>query len=263
MKDMTQKSRSQSGSAIFIVLVGIALFAALSFVVAQSLRVSGNQSTNADQEKLELQMTELSQFFEAVRVKVNTMIQVDGVYDLTLSFKNDVYKNGMGVDLCQNDNASCTEKSCMVFSPENPHGIVPAKFDRLASPADLNAKAEPANGAITVAQLAIEEVGSSAQDLVLILHGVSPALCAHYNEKLGISIAVPLEDTTTMGDIGESSAGSSPANWGGCGDKAAFDSTNVFGDESKSFIGRKTFCAPLRTAGVVPTLGILYVLRAY
>lgn len=257
-----QSANSQSGSAIFIVLIGIALFAALSFVVAQSLRVTGDSSHNMDKEKMALQMTEVTQFFEAIRVKANSLTTVDGVYDLNLSFKNTVYKNGMGVDLCRNNNQTCTDPSCMIFAPENPQGITPVIFNQIVSSTDLNIKTEPQNGHISVAQLAIEGVGSPAQDLVLILNGVSPQFCNFYNEKLGISVATPLTDITTLGDLGES-ANSVGSDWGGCGTAAAFDGNDLFGEESKNFEGRKTFCSPRRPAGITPTLGIVYVLRAY
>ncbi len=262
METMTRRSTTQSGSALFLVLIGVALFAALSFVIAQSLRVSGDSSSNMDQEKMALQMSELTQFLEAVKVKVGTMVEVENVYDLTLSFKNDVYKNGMGLNLCQNDNPSCADESCMVFSPENPQGILPVVFQQIASSGDLSAKVEPANGAVSVAQLAIDGVGTTEQELVLIVNGISPAFCNYYNDRLGITVAAPFTDETTLGDIGESGASSAGEHWGGCGTPAAFDGTDLFGDESKSFAGRKTFCSPRRPAGITPTLGIVYVLKA-
>jgi hypothetical protein len=261
-RSSTSQYSSQSGSAIFIILIGIALFAALSFVVAQSLRVTGDSSHNMDREKMALQMTELTQFFEAVKVKANTMIQVDSTYDLTLSFKNDTYKNGMSVALCRNDNPTCTDPSCMVFSPENPQGVVPVLFNKIASAEPLSTKTEPENGHVSIGQLAIDGVGSPAQDLVLIVNGVSPQFCNYYNETLGITLATPLDDDTTLGDIGESS-NSVGSDWGGCATPAAFDGNDVFGEENTNFAGHKTFCSPRRPTGVLPTLGIVYVLRAY
>ncbi len=262
MEIMTSKPDSQSGSAIFIVLIGIMLFAALSYVVSQSLRISGSSSQNMDTEKMALQMTEMTQFLEAVKVKVNSMVEIDRVDHLTLSFKSDAYQDGTGLALCQNDNPTCSDPSCMVFSPENPHGILPVNFDKFASSATLSVATEPRNGAVTVAQLAIEGVGSPAQDLVLIVNGVSPEFCNYYNQKLGITLPTPLTDITTIGDIGES-GNSVGSNWGGCSTPAEFDGNDVFGEENTNFTGRKTFCSPRRPAGVTPTLGIVYVLRPY
>lgn len=263
MEIMIKKPNPQSGSAIFLVLIGIALFAALSFVVAQSLRVSGDSSSNMDQEKMALQMTEMTQFLESVKVKVNTMVEVDRVYDLTLSFKNDAYKDGLDTVLCQNNNPVCSDPSCMVFSPENPNGILPVKFTQAASSAPVSSPGEPVNGSVTVGQLAIEGVGSPAQDLVLIVHGVSAPFCNFYNEKLGINVATPYTDATTLNDIGEPAGSSTGTNWGGCGSDAAFDGSDTFGEDNKNFAGKKTFCSPRRPSGITPTLGVVHVLRPY
>ena len=150
----------------------------------------------------------------------------------------------------------------MVFSPENPQGVQPLVFTQIASSMEPNQKTEPKNGHVTIGQLSVEGVGSPAQDLVLVIHGVSPQFCNYYNKKLGISVSGTFTDVTTLGDIGESSS-SVGQDWGGCGTPAAFDGTHVFADESKNFNGRKTFCSPRAPTGVTPTLGIVYVLRAY
>lgn len=251
----------QSGSVIFYILIAIVLLAAVSIAVSQNLRLSGSQSANMTTEKMDLQMTELTQFLEAVRMRVHTLLEVNGVHEMTLSFKNSTYLRANSAVECLNDNNSCTIADCKVYSPENPEGVVPVIFDQIAEATPQSVAAEPRNGTITVRQLAIEGIGTSAQDLILLVNGVSGEFCNHFNKRLGLTTT--FTEASEITDIGETDSTSVSSAWGGCGSDAAYDGTNVFGEEATQFKGLKSFCAPLRLAPANGRLSIVYVLIAH
>ena len=122
--------RDQSGSAIFIILVGIALFVALAMAISQSLRVSGNAPTKNSKESMDLQYIQVAEFLDTLKLRYTKLTVVDKVPVLKLSFKNDVYKNVDGSEMCTNNNAACTDATCAIYSPYAPDGVRPELFTK-------------------------------------------------------------------------------------------------------------------------------------
>lgn len=231
----------QSGSAIFLIFIAIILFAALAYAVAQQLRVT-NKDLGVSKEKMDLQITEILQFNEALKLRFEKLTLVDGINELNVSFKTDIYKRVNGTTMCQNENANCADASCMMFSPESPDGVRPRMFTEITMPNEETVALQSKNGTLLIGQLAVQGVGTSAPDLVIRINGVTPEFCNYYNSRQGIT--TNLTNTSVLSDLGEVAVNSLGQNWGGCLGGADFDTTHVFGDQATQYAGKRTFCAP-------------------
>jgi len=248
--------KNENGSVFVFILIGIALFAALSYAVTQSIRVSGDSEgiTTGRADRNSLVIVDLQQFLEAVSMRVTQLTQINSVPEGQLDFRNDIYRTGLNVLLSNNINSTCITSNCRIFSPYAPDGIIPVVIREAASTDDQPAKTLPQNGHATVRQIRIDSVGSSAPELVFIIHAISPQICNLYNAKNGIT--TNYNSTTTMVSISETSPGSVPENFSG-----SFNSTRSFGSGATIFKGKKTFCAPAYLDGLSNRLGIWKVVK--
>lgn len=87
-----RKERPQSGSVVFLILIGVALFAALSFVMTKSFK---GTSATLSKEKTQLLATEIIQYSESMKQAVKTL-RVNGCSDTQITFEGShttVYQN--------------------------------------------------------------------------------------------------------------------------------------------------------------------------
>lgn len=79
------QQRSQSGSVIFILMIGIAIFAALAYAVTASLRTGTGATENTELDKASLDATAVNDFAQSVRTGVQQM-KNDGIEDTQIDF---------------------------------------------------------------------------------------------------------------------------------------------------------------------------------
>ncbi len=255
MTTVKSADTTQHGGIFFYILLGCALFAALTYAVTQSLRInSGSGGNVSDLEKASLSVSDITQYMESLKMKVAELTVANGIPESSLDFKNNVYTLQNAANNSDNTNATCSDSSCRIFMPYNTSGLLPRIFSDVASTTDQSSATAPKNGHGQITQISIDGVGSSAPDLVFVIYGVTATFCNSYNNRL--SIITTYSDTTTLTSIGESSPGSVPASFAG-----SFNTTNTFATGATIFAGKKTFCAPALPDGNSPRLGIWQVLK--
>ncbi len=151
----------QRGSTLFIILIAVALFAALSYAISRSSS-SGKDLT---QEKTHMLATEILDTGNRLAETVSVM-RLHGTKDTELSFEYD----GNYV------NAACLDETCKVFS-----------FD--GGGINWETPAPGANNGEDWAytgDIAISSIGTDAADLVAILPGLSVGACHRINVVLGL-----------------------------------------------------------------------------
>lgn len=166
-----KRSDPQSGSVLFFILIAVALFAALSFVVANMLR-GGEHGANRDTSRLAA--TELVEYSNTVRNAIRTM-HIAGTAPESLCFDN----ANWGDNLYAAD--SCSDNATRLFDPAG-GGVAwqgPSRNVNDGSPWLFTG----VNG--------IEAIGSSCAaescaDLKMILPGVKREVCIMANELAGI-----------------------------------------------------------------------------
>ena len=184
-----QSRLGERGNVLFLILIAVALFAALSYAVTQSTRSSGG---DAGKETNKISSAQLTQYPASVRTSIVRMI-IGGQDVDTLEFN------------APEDFTNCTE------SPPGSNRFPRCVFHptgggatHVTAPGSLMTNGNP-GGWIFNGDNEIENVGttttagvaSGTVDLIAFLPGVSQGVCESINEELGIS--------TTQGDIQEDS----------------------------------------------------------
>lgn len=247
----------ERGSIFFYILIGVALFAALSYAVSQSVRLSSDVRGSAigDSEKTTATIIDIQQFLEAVTLKVYEITNINGVSEGLIDFRNDIYKRADDSVNADNTNSNCLESKCRVFLPYADNGLTPIVFQSASDTTVENTATLPKNGHSRISVISLEGVGSPAPDLVYIIHGVKPQICNLYNQRQGITTTYDLN--TSLTSIGEGSPSSVPDIFTG-----SFTTSKTFGSGATQFSGKKTFCAPSYEDTSNCRLAIWHVVKA-
>ncbi len=248
--------KNSSGNVLFLILIAVALFAALSYAVTQSTRSGGG---NATSEQVQLRATQLITYMTGLQNQVVRMRITDGVDALAIHTGSDVYTLGpIGTQSanCWNDNTNCVANKCHVFNDLNPEGTVPRVFgpDFVTPAAGIPGRVTP--GHLGKRQFAINGIGTPASDLTFYIAYIRADVCNAINAKMGMTTNFVETDTFPPGGEEGSSVGT---NFGGCGTPAVWDTTSTpFGDQFTAVSGQQTFCIPYDTAS--PGLALFQVI---
>lgn len=247
---------NEKGSVFIYLLIGIALFAALSYAISQSIRLSSDSGGGVfgDSEKNTATVLDIQQFLEAVKMRVFQITNSNGVSENMVDFQNDVYLFANDTTNTANINANCVTNDCHVFSPYGSEGLIPFIFQSAADTTPQSTATLPKNGHGQVGQIIIDGVGTPAPELIFVIYGVKPTICNLYNQRQGVTTNYDL--ATTLTSIGETSPTSAPAAFTG-----AFNTANSFGAGATIFAGKKSFCAPAYADAEDSRLAIWHVLK--
>lgn len=181
------KNTRQSGNALFYVLIGTVLFAALGYAISQSSRGS---SATLSEEKAALAATEIIEFASTL-TSATGQIMLRGYSDYEVDFGN--------TGVSGYDNANCTDEYCEVFGIEGGAAIYkepPEEWLDTAQSASVGYGEWVVSGSN-----AVTEVGTdNTAELMLFLPYIKAEVCEALNDKLGVSnpFDVPPQDTGTV-----------------------------------------------------------------
>jgi len=189
MCDTKNKKASEKGNVLFLILIAVALFAALSYVVTQSTR-SGGGST--EREKNILSSAQMTQYPTSLRTAIIRMI-LGGVAVENVKF-----------DAPGSAGFTALSVSQLVFHPQG------GGAGHQDAPADVSATGNANltwfyNGNFYVPSVGIDTAGGN--DIISFLPGVSAGVCRQVNEELGID----LTDCTLTNGVPTLAAATSPA----------------------------------------------------
>lgn len=168
--------QSESGNVLFLILIAVALFAALSYAVTQSTR-SGSGTT--ERETVLLNSASLTQYPTSLRTAVVRMI-LSGM---------DV--GDIGFDTPSEATFNDGSAKNRVFHPTGGGAVYQT------APLEVMAKDQGPgwtyNGNFDIPQ--IGQTGAGGNDLIAFLPGVTISVCRRLNEELGVptSAAVPID----------------------------------------------------------------------
>lgn len=182
--------KSQSGNVLFLILLAVALFAALSYAVSKSTSGKGNSGKS---EQVKTQAGEILSFASTVSVAVmrlraggcsETQISMDGPVTGTIKKAPAVGDNNLAY---VNSNAPAN-KSCNVFDPAggNVAFVQPPAAAQEKSKLDSGYH-NRTNMYFFNANNMIEAVGSAKSELLMMLPYVTKDLCNEINKRFGIS----------------------------------------------------------------------------
>lgn len=172
MSNIQQTRQSEKGNVLFLILIAVALFAALSYVVTQSTR-SGGGST--EREKNILSSAQMTQYPTALRTSIIRMV-LAGVAIENVKFDAPASSGPF----------TTISSSQLVFHPQGGG----ATYQQ--APAELSATGNNQlswtyNAQIQVPGIGID--GTGGNDVIAFLPNVSDGVCRQVNEELGINTA--------------------------------------------------------------------------
>lgn len=164
----------QNGNVLFLILIAVALFAALSYAVTQSTR-SG--SGNTDKEKSELDVNTMMQYGVDLRTAVTRLLAGGNCTDETISFESPNWTNAGDYV-----NASAPpNKSCHMFDPAG-GGVSWQKPPK--SSQDVGGTEYAISGNMGVFNVGLDDCDHT--DMMMFVP-VSKAMCISINTRLGIT----------------------------------------------------------------------------
>lgn len=180
--------KNQNGNVLFLILIAVALFAALSYAVTQSTRTGGN----SDRETNLLNSAQLTSYPNSIKTAVLRMI-IDGTNITNIKFN------------APSALSSVTTLSEAVFHPDGGGAVF-----QEASP-DLMDGSSPGTWIFNM-NFEIPEIGVSTSssvsgnELIAFLPGITLSICQRINLEAGITASLASAPPTTP-DISGSSGG--------------------------------------------------------
>lgn len=178
---MNKHTKSQSGNILFLILIAVALFAALSYVVVRSSR-SGAGNTEAENDRLEA--SRVLNYVTAVQAAV-VRLQLSGCTDAQISFEDELLDSGsIGIGATYVNPNAPTDDHCHVFRAKG--GGVPVEIPKLNK---MDATLYPYyyfSGSDALTDVGTTCTDPSCGDLAFSLWGVSVGLCKALNDLSGV-----------------------------------------------------------------------------
>ena len=100
--------RHQQGNVLFLILIAVALFAALSYAVTKSTSGGGN----ADKELQELETASLLQYLSSIKLAVTRMQLINGCSDTDISFAHNGFHGSFWA------HSPALDTRCQIFHSE-------------------------------------------------------------------------------------------------------------------------------------------------
>lgn len=161
---MTPKPSRSSGNVLFLILIAVALFAALSYAVTNSTRNSGNSSAETSR----IVASQILQFGSSFEVAITRSRVIDGTPEWGFDLS--------GTSTESTTNATCSSTSCKLFMG-NGGGISVFRL-----PIEVSATPNPRFYVIGV-----QDIGTTEPDLVINYRGATKEVCEAYNKLLGLT----------------------------------------------------------------------------
>ena len=220
-------SHRSNGNVLFLILIAVALFAALSYAVTSSTR-SGNAST-ISKEKMAADAAAFIDYTNSLKAQFMRM-NVGGVPVDGFNF------NTNGRSWFQ----PCSTSNCTMFMDVSPAGTFPApkwpKKEYIISGYQANVGVIPYGNPNLVR---IKNVGTEDKaELVFYYWGLTEDFCKQINKVLGLGEIAPLDALSSEGTTAIkyefSSVGSMP-------EPASGGNTEI-GDQAPELAGKTSFC---------------------
>ena len=162
---MTQRNASpaQNGNALFMILIAIVLFAALTFVISQQ-RDTGKALS---QEKIRLLASDVLDMGNKMSDTI-AQLRLRRIKNTELSFENTL--------IAGYANANCLTDACKIFAPDG------GGRDWETAVPEINQSKDW----FYTGDIAIQDMGTTEADLVAVLPNLNEAVCNQINRMIGV-----------------------------------------------------------------------------
>ncbi len=213
----------QKGSAVILILIGVALFAALIFTL---MRNGDSNISTMSKQQAKIAAQEMLSFGSALSRAVQKLI-MRGCSETQLDFSNTVWRSvNENVIYAPGHNPRAPASGCSVFDPDE-GGITPSTFEKYA---DLSIAIPSGTkwGHGTIYAARIEGVGTAGrEEIYLQVPPIKKEVCVAINDLMGVN----------------NPGGSPPSGTSAITHyDGAFEETTVLDSPDDSFAGKTGFC---------------------
>jgi len=182
MKELMKETR---GNALFLILIAVALFAALSYAITQS----GRGGSGIDREQAAIAAAEMTQYAAGLRTAVMRMT-ITGANENTLDFDPTDNEGGSPTDTVDTDDVFLAEGGGAIQQdPPNNSGATDYVY--------LDARGA-SNAGWYVLGLGSDGVGTG-REVLLVASGLDQNICDEINRGLGLTDFVGAANTPVEG----------------------------------------------------------------
>ncbi len=186
--------KSQKGNVLFIILIAVALFGALSYGISQS----GRGNLGIKNETMLIATGRIDSYMAAMQSTVDRIKMSNNIRSYDIYFNNDIYKK-VDNTLVFSAMGSPTDPSAYLFHPQGGK-LTPLTFENISgSCGTCTGATKP--GHLLLRWANIPGIGSSTPDLIAGIAYVTPEFCQHVNSKTGISTTPVISYTTYIGSV--------------------------------------------------------------
>lgn len=185
---MPSKTR---GNILFLILLAVVLFAALSYAVTQSMRGGGN---NASKENASLIASDILSYASLIEVETNRIMLINNIPWWNVNLGHELYRwiaSGAPAPTIRGKNPNCTSSAtlqCDIFTYYD--GTVAARsFAEYAQDGSSYNNGTPVPGEVQFRNQGIVNVGTSAPEVMLTIFGLNKSVCDALNTRLGLILA--------------------------------------------------------------------------
>ncbi len=182
-------TKSCNGNVLFLILIAVALFAALSYAVTSSTR---NSNTNISEDEANLQASAILNYTSALRAAILRMQISNGCQDDQFNFSNALYKFNNDTLATEVNANSPSDGRCDVFSPQGGNLsplILSPKAWGASNPA-ANA-IRPGHGRVNISQIlnvGTDDVAGTvtANDILIGFSYINKDVCLKINDMMDV-----------------------------------------------------------------------------
>lgn len=171
LKNKTRIIQKEDGNVLFLILIAVALFAALSYAVTSSTRSGGNASSETNL----ISSAQVTQYPASVSTAIVRMI-ISGTSVSEVRFNRPAEFSDLDND------------PIGVFHPDG------GGAQYVTAPADVMVDGNPGdwtfNGELEVPD--IGSAGAGGNDIIAFLVGIRQSICSKINEEHGLGTAIPV-----------------------------------------------------------------------
>ncbi len=166
------KNQPQRGNILFLILLAVVLFAALTVAVGRGER---GQVKDISAERASTLAAQLVQHASLIENTVLRSMTIDGIPDYGFDF------SGLSNSSA---NSTCTVSACKIFSGKASPLLIPEW-----------ASIDTSNSRATFRTPVVIDVGTSQPDLIIYYTHLKTAVCEAINQNLGISVNLALPES--------------------------------------------------------------------
>jgi len=200
--------KSESGNVLFLILIAVVLFAALSYAVTSSSRMSAEPITQKDR----LAASQILGFFADVDRGLTKLQTMGGLVPEQIGLENTFIPLNRSYSSVSEPNANCTVDSCKLFKPSG-GGVAFQNFEKYAASyetqiADGVQPSWVTGGYYEFRTAAVQDVGTSLPDVWMRLNEIDRNVCNALLDILGLT-----SSQVMVGASGTYSGGYPISNW--------------------------------------------------